>query len=380
MAEILYIASSRMPTEKGYGYQIVKMCEAFGVLGNKVTLIYPKRKNPISQNIFDYYKVKEFQVKEISAPDFISTSHVFGKIFFWLTSIFYLFKLNNIPVEKGTIIYTRTAEIAWIFSRKGYKTIFEIHSFPKSKLFIYKKFLSGVFLFVALTNALKEKLIQAGIEERKIIVSPDAVDLSVFSIEISKEQARKKFNIPHEKKILGYFGNFKTMGEDKGISLILKALKNMPEEVVFLAVGGKPEDISFYERMIEPSLKPRVILKERATHSDLAVYQKACDILLMPFPDTTHYRLYMSPLKMFEYMASWRPIIASDLPSVREVLNEENSCLVKPDDLEELSRGISNIIKNSKYAEKISTKALKDVKNHTWEKRAGKIAEKIIEN
>ncbi len=105
----------------------------------------------------------------------------------------------------------------------------------------------------------------------------------------------------------------------------------------------------------------------------LAIYQKACDALLMPFPFTKHYAYYMSPLKMFEYMASKRPIIASDLPSIREILNKNNSILVQPDDFNDLSDGVDRIIINKELSRRLAEQAFKDVQEYSWMKRVNRI-------
>src|SRR3989338_2603983 len=70
--KLVYVANLRLPTEKAYGIQITKTCEALADSGLEVTLISPKRKNPnIKENIFDYYSVKKiFSDKLVDAPDF----------------------------------------------------------------------------------------------------------------------------------------------------------------------------------------------------------------------------------------------------------------------------------------------------------------------
>src|SRR3989338_10823765 len=68
---LLYISNQRLPSEKSYGIQIAKMCEAFARACVEVTLLIPSRDNPIQETIFDYYGInKNFTVKKVSAPDF----------------------------------------------------------------------------------------------------------------------------------------------------------------------------------------------------------------------------------------------------------------------------------------------------------------------
>ena len=79
-------------------------------------------------------------------------------------------------------------------------------------------------------------------------------------------------------------------------------------------------------------------------------------------------------------MASKRPIVASDLPSIREILNEGNAILVQPDNPQGLAEGIRKVLENKNLAEKISARAFRDVQNYTWQKRAENILEFISQN
>ena len=78
---------------------------------------------------------------------------------------------------------------------------------------------------------------------------------------------------------------------------------------------------------------------------------------------------FTSPLKLFEYMSHRKPIIASDLPVIREVLNEKNSILVKCDDIDLWINSIKDL-KNLKNRDLIANQALSDFYNYNWKNRA----------
>jgi glycosyltransferase involved in cell wall biosynthesis len=77
---------------------------------------------------------------------------------------------------------------------------------------------------------------------------------------------------------------------------------------------------------------------------------------------------------MFEYMASGAPVVASDLPVIREVLkNRDNALLVEPDNAEQWADALQLIQKDRNLAGRVASAALKAVESYTWEKRAGSV-------
>ena len=113
------------------------------------------------------------------------------------------------------------------------------------------------------------------------------------------------------------------------------------------------------------------------TPNETKKYLNSFDILLAPYQnkvsvfgnhesDTSK---FMSPLKIFEYMSHKKPIVASDLPVIREVLNKSNSILVKSDDIKLWINSIEKL-KDLKNREKISNQALSDFYNYSWKNRA----------
>jgi len=368
---LVYIVNARIPTEKAHGIQIFKTCEQLAKLSH-LELWIPKRKNFIKEDPFIFYDVeRNFLIKRFWCFNFIFLAKRFDRLAFYLQSLSFLLVLLFKKLSKKTIIYTRSPEIAFIFSLKGYQVYFEAHEWSgRSRLF--KFFLRRSKGIVCNSEGTKKSFLENNF--KKILVAPNGVDLDIFNLEIDKKEARKKLNLAVDKNLLVYTGRFMTDGMEKGIELVLESLKFTDEKTLFLAVGGSNEDLEYYKKIAKQfNVENKVIFLGYVSQRLLAVYQKAADCLLMPFPFNKHYANYMSPIKMFEYMASKRPIVASDLPSVSSILNESNCILVKPDSVLDLVTGIKKALQEPGLADKLSIKAFQDVLNYTWEKRAQNI-------
>jgi glycosyltransferase involved in cell wall biosynthesis len=375
--KLIYIVNARIPTEKAHGIQIMKMCEAFvdanntnqgANIANKidVELVVPQRRNNIIKDPFEYYGIeKKFKITKLPCLDLIPLNlGKFGYLFqaasFLIFAKFYLF------FKKYNILYTREPLVGLFF--KNY--VLELHNLPRKITGVHKKIWHKAKLLVVLTSYLKEDLIAAGIDGEKIFVAPDGVDLEKFDIDISKEEARKKLDLPLDKKIILYAGSFYLYGW-KGIDVLLEAAKELGNECLVVLIGGNEKEIKNIKN--RQSLE-NVLLLERRPHYEMPFYLKTADVLVLPNKrgDETSER-YTSPLKLFEYMASGTPIVASDLPSVREALNENNAILVKPGDCKDLLRGIETALHDANFTHKISEVAFKNIQNGTWKNRAKNI-------
>jgi len=375
--KLIYIANIRLPTEKAHGIQIMKMCEAFAREEVKVELIVPRRFNFIKEDPFEYYGVeRNFKIKKLPCLDLIPLEKILGRLAFWIeAATFSFFVWFYLIFRKSDIIYTRDKFfLPSLFF--GKKLIYEVHTFPK-KYFLYSSYLKKTKGIIVITEKLKNLFLKQGVTQNKILVAPDGVDLQMFNVEEKKEEYRKEFNLPQNKKIIGYVGRLETMEKEKGIDTLIKAFRILSEKFnnLFLCiVGGPKERIIEYENLArQMKIKEKVKFLDQVRHALIPKLLKSFDILVMPYPWTEHYAFYMSPLKLFEYMASKRPIIASDLPSIREILNENNAILVKPDNPGVLAQGIKKVLQDPELFVKISNQAFKDVQNYTWRRRTEKI-------
>lgn len=379
--KLLYIANSRIPTEKAHGIQIMKMCEAFSGLeveGSKleVELVAPKRLNWIKSDPFEYYGMaKTFKITKLPCLDLIFHKPI-GHAGLWVESFtFFCSVLVYLFFKKTDIIYTRDKSLAPLSFLKN-NIIFEAHTFPR-KYFLYAPFIKRFKGIAAITKKLKDSFAERGIDPLKILIVPDGVDLNEFKIQISKIKIREQLGLPQDKKIVLYAGH---LYEWKGANTLLEAARNLQfpiSNLQFIFIGGTKEDIESFKVKAE-GLKNVLIVGHRP-HSEIPYWLKAADVLVLPNSGKEEIsKHWTSPLKMFEYMASGNPIVASDLPSIREILNEQNAVLVESDDPQKIADGINLILQNPQLSDRISTKASLDVQEYSWAKRAKIICQKLF--
>ncbi|MCK6585712.1 MAG: glycosyltransferase, partial [Anaerolineales bacterium] len=122
-------------------------------------------------------------------------------------------------------------------------------------------------------------------------------------------------------------------------------------------------------------------------NQDLPLYQSAADILLMPYSrsimgssGTGDSASVASPMKMFEYMAAGRAIVTSDLPVIREVLNEKNAVFCEPDDVEKWKVEIERLLADEPRRVELGKQARRDVKGYTWLARAERVLDGFLKS
>ncbi|MBI2057599.1 MAG: glycosyltransferase [Candidatus Yanofskybacteria bacterium] len=381
--KIVYLFNGRLPTEKAYGIQVAKMCEAFANNGYEVKLLHPYRKNPsIGQDIFSYYSIKNnFSFEQVKAYDFYWHGFL-DKIAFLVKNYFSAKTLVSEALkENADIYYTRDELAAYLLSKKNRNVVFECHKFSNKRRKFYSHFKKKNLKLVAISNGLKEDLVKFGIRGPNILVAPDGVDLAEFNCQENKIQLREKFFSFHDdkfrrKKIAVYVGHLYTWKGADILTRVAENLKQHNDNFLIWIVGGTNKDIEILKKGMHPNIVPFIYINGMVPHEQVAKILKAADCAILTGNESeTISAKYTSPLKMFEYMASGCPIIAQDLPSFREVLNENNSVFAKAGDVEDLADKIAWVFddKNKELVEKIAEQAKEDVKNYTWRKRAGTI-------
>lgn len=329
-----------------------------------VELLVSNRKTPIREDVFDHYHIKErFGIRRLSMPDTVSYGRV-GYLVYVI--VFALRAALYARRARADVVYTRDPVTFCICTLLGVRSlIWEVHT---SHPGVPRAFLRSALGVVPITRGLAEWYRARGVPSNALHVAPDAVDLGAFT-NIPRADARKtlrsRLGMPNNSNVALYLGSFGLYAW-KGIDVARSAAEHVPE-VTWLFVGGSTEECQALARDASPNVRTL----PRARRIDIPALLCAADALLLPNKsgDLASER-DTSPMKLFEYMASGVAIVASDIPSLREVLDEHTAFLVRPNEPAALAGGVRKVLADPTETARRAGKALKVAESYTWDKRA----------
>jgi glycosyltransferase involved in cell wall biosynthesis len=373
--KIIYIANTQMPTDRAHGYQITKTCEKFAALGNEVSLWVPDRTHNLGSDIFGYYGLKKnFTIEKIPCFNVMALRHA-GKLPFYAELVIFSVKLLCKEVEKNSIIYSRDILSIFVFRIRGFRVVYNVHNWTEKRSRLLKIFFGKEVKIVCNSEGTRKRVVKDGFNNS--ITAQNGVELSDFEHLEEKPSLRKKLELPLDKKIILYAGHLYGW---KGADTILKTAKLLggEQDIFFVVVGGGTEEQKIFAAKMKEGGIFNMLSVGHKLKKEIPQYLQSADILLLPNSAKSEESVkYTSPIKMFEYMASGVPIIASDLPSLREVLSEENALLIEPDNPQALAESIEKILNDTNLSSQIAQKAKDDVRKYTWDNYAEKILEFI---
>lgn len=378
------VAPTYIPSRRANTVQVMKMAQALCALKHTVCLVVPGRDEDSSPPSWDelayqYGLEHKFPVEWLPArPRFRRYDYGFHAVR-WARH------------WDAEVLYTRLPQAAAVASLFGMPTILEVHDYPQGTLgpILFRAFLKGpgARRLVVITQALAVELsrgLGAPSSSPFMVIALDGVDLSRYTDLQSQEEARQEIaeilpGIPlrGDQFVAGYTGH---LYPGRGVGMLTDIAARLPE-VHFLIVGGEPQDVRRLENEVKSRDLENISLTGFIPNTELPRYQAACDILLMPYQRRVtassggDIASYLSPMKLFEYMASGRAILSSDLPVLREVLSSENAVLLPPDDVNAWVEALKGLRTDPQSCAALGTQARRDAKRYTWEARAERIME-----
>jgi glycosyltransferase involved in cell wall biosynthesis len=356
--KIIYIAEFSLPNMSAYAVHVLKMCDNFCKYA-KVELVIPYRESSYHFKKIkrEYLLKKNFKIKSIFSSK--KKLNFFNRILFSLKIYNYL-NQNNYKM-----IISRAIMPSLILAIMNKKNILELHSemtgltkylFKFCNLRFINKNLKFIFLHRKLLNILK-------IRSKNFCILEDAVEKKDFN----NTNPRTKF------LTCAYSGSF---AKGKGIELIY-AIANKAPKINFDIFGNiKTLNHDIALRKVPRNIRFKGFLSYRMIANTLPRYK----VLLMPYQKNVgvlvkriNVASYFSPLKLFEYMATGKTIIASNLKVYNKILkNNHNSIILDPKNTSKWIKTINEIFKSNKYNH-LGKNAQKDVKKYSWANRVDKI-------
>jgi len=374
--------------ERANSIQIINTCMSLAQNGIPVYLLVRRMPCQNTSEMLGFYGLaphKNLKIIRVPAINYHNHEFIWNKSFYVCAVLYIIYFLI---FKKINVLFLRDLGIAGLFLklRKWFncKIVYEIHIisyivaqnqnvlFPmaeavtQSKVDLIKAKETYVYknsdALFALTDLLKQRIsAEFSVEDGKIYVLPDGVNPKLFSgADLEKREG------------LIYIGQLYPW---KGVDTLIEAMRYIDAKLT--VIGG----IDFEDDLIRLKKKSRELnLDKKITFTGfikpeaISEYTKKAKISVIPLTDNVIARDFTSPLKLFESMASKTAVVASGLPSIREVIRDgENGLLFEPGNAQSLAEKINLLLDNDKLLNTITRNAYADSQKYTWNQRALKI-------
>lgn len=379
---ITYFADVRFPLERANGIQTMETCYALVQRTHSVDLIVRPDTHTPPRDPFEYYGVPpdprlNVERAPVAGP---ATARRLGYLAFAVG--------RSLGTKRADVLLTRDLGVASVIlqiprSRRP-PLVYESHGYAPDVAAALPALVATATTpsprklqrlaareahvwqkadgYVTITTALHDELESRFGSRPRTKVIPDGVRV------VRAEAAPR--SVRHGSGVVAYAGHLYAW---KGVEVLLEAIAQLPQ-AHGLIVGGHSSEPDLARTK---SVAERLGIGERVTFTGLveptrvAQLLTQADVLVLPNPASAISTRYTSPLKLFEYMAAGRPIVSSDLPSIREVLRDGvNALLVPAGDPIALAAAIDRLLTDPQLAARLARAALDDVPNYSWQRRA----------
>ena len=389
---IRYFADIRFPLERANGVQTMETCHALARRGHQVCLVVRPDSAMPARDPWAYYglpRVPALTIECVSAPD----SPPGRRAAYVAHSVW-----RSLGRARADAIFTRDLTIAGLLLRLPSSArppvVYESHGFAPAVGEELPNMLSNAPVlsaakrrrlearerlvwtraggYITITAALARELEGRFGPRPCLAVVPDGARLPELE-DVGLRRDRGSAG-----PVVGYAGHLYPW---KGPDVLLAALERLPgvRALIVGGLAGEP-DLDRIRALADRVAPGRVTFAGQVDPPRVAALLRQADVLVLPNTPGRVSAAYTSPLKLFEYMASGRPIVASDLPALREILRpDSNAVLVDAGSAEALAAGVARVLGDGALASRLAAQARDDVREWTWDKRAERI-EALVES
>jgi glycosyltransferase involved in cell wall biosynthesis len=367
--KLAYLSNSWIPSRAANSIHVMKMCEAFARFGHQVTLVAPDVQRGLEAGVSDPYAFygvdRSFQLTKLPWRAFKGRGWLYG----WEAGRF----ARHLAVD---VAFGRSLHACAVAARLGTPTMWEAHmlSFLRRRadrlLFQWMinapEFKGMVVHCDALRRCVLKEL--PGLAEQ-IMVAHSGAD------SLPDDLKPADLGETGDRLQVGYVGQ---LYPGKGLEIIREMAARAPW-ADFHVVGGEQATLDML--CCEPTLPSNIRLHGFVPPSQTGRLRLAFDVLLAPYQlevqiaSGEETAQWMSPLKLFEYMAARKPILCSDLPVLREVIQHgRNGLLLPAGDAEAWINALQYLMTDPIERERLGVNAYADfLAQHTWQQRAGRV-------
>jgi glycosyltransferase involved in cell wall biosynthesis len=386
MPKLIYLTLVRIPTEKAHGLQIVQNCEAFAEVGYTVELWTAWRRNtPALRQVRDFYAhygiTHNFERRTLPALDlypllggnprlerFAYYVHAFTALL-WI--------VLRVLFTRAEVYYTRDEWVAYALSwvKPARQIVYEAHLFaPQARgAWLQSQVVQRSGSTIAITPDLRQALIeQRGAPPERVLVAHDGIRAARFANLPTREAARTQLGWSPRAYIVGFVGQLHMLNVDKGVGTLLQAVAQVDEAHLALVGGPAEQAERLRQQWVALGLPAaRFLYAGQVPPHAVPLYLRAFDVCAMPHPRTEQFAHYTSPLKLFEYLAAGRAVVASDLPAWADVVTHgKTAYLVPAGDVAALTTALQHLQDDPILREHLAQAGQLRAQDYTWYARA----------
>ncbi len=363
---VFYFSGTKLPSQKSESVHVMKMAQAFSKAGHDVTLFAKGVHGAASDDIFRIYDTeigfKLYLSSQLGIPLLSSAKRLLA------------FKNKIAQLPAPDLIYGHDPVELYLFSPENTPIIFEVHQMPSlsAHRWAFSKLIkqSNCRAIIAVSDVLKKDILKSfpEIEPENIFVAHDGADLIDHISSNANGDALLKGRADAFK--VGYAGS---LNPGKGLALISRMAKIRPE-YDFHVLGGTRKQV---QNLQTHNRLSNIHYYGHKDHADVAKYLKAFDVAVAPYQHRALIKTgrnmsrWISPMKIFEYMAAEKPIICSDLEVIHEILEHEKTALLLPaGDEEKWAEAIDIMHDHPDFRNQLAHSAYESLRDkYTWDKR-----------
>lgn len=368
--KLVYISNGNLPSHWAHTVQTVRMAEALAAQVPSFALVTAcdaRTLLGLRRRIFAWYGVRRrFAVHPLpiawrADPEVFQRTNVrefTGKA------------RRYVRYTHPGLVWTRCHEVAQACLEEGASVIFETHDgpgHPKTMRFIHRFGAFPNLRGVVTTSPLLEKAFaEEGVPPERLIARPNAVDLERFEASRpAPAEARRRLGLDPDRPLVLYVGSLQP---HKGVGTLIAAAARLPDVGVQL-VGATPETAAAWAPRLAGHAN--VALRGFVPNAEVPAWLAAADVCVVPNSQDDRTARWTYSLKLYEAMAARRPVVASDIPSLRAAARaDEEALLVPPDDPDALAAAVRRLLSDPGLAARLVERAWARVAANTWEARA----------